>query len=100
MNNLQPSDDNPIDPTYIKSDYLTKVGLITFQKVTEDQVAKPVQKSTTKSCELDPIPTSLLKKHLNAMLPVLQHIINVFLTEGQFSNELKETLLRPLELLI
>ena len=48
MSNLQPSDDNPIDPTYIESDYLTKVRFNTFQKVTEDQIAKPVQKSTTK----------------------------------------------------
>ena len=42
MNNLQPSEDNPLDPTYIESDYLTKVRFNTFQKVTEDQVAKLV----------------------------------------------------------
>ena len=51
MNNLQPSNGNPIDPTYIKTDCLTKVRFNTFKKVKEDQVAKPVQKSATKSCE-------------------------------------------------
>ena len=96
MNDLQPSDDNPMDPTYMESDYLTKVRFNTFQKVTEDHLVKLVQKSTIKSCELDPIPTSLLKKHLNVMVPVLQHIINLYLTEGHFSDELKQVLLRPL----
>ena len=96
MNNLQPSDDNPIDPTYIESDYLPKVRLHTFQKVTEDQVTKPVKKSAMKPSELDPILTSLLKKHLNVMVPVLLHITNMSLTESHFSNELKEALLRPL----
>ena len=45
MNNLHPTDDNLIDHTYIKSDYLTKVRFNTFQKGTADQVAKLVQKS-------------------------------------------------------
>ena len=92
MNNLQPSDDNPIGPTFIKSDYLTKVRFNTLQKVTEDQVVKLVQKSTSKSCGLDPILTSLIKKLFNVMLPVPQHIINVTLIESHLSYELKEAL--------
>ena len=95
MNNLQPSDDNPIDITYIKSDYLTKARFNTSQRVTEGQVPKLVQKYATKSCELDQIPASLLKMHLDVMVPVLQHIANVSLTEGHFSSELKVALLRP-----
>ena len=85
-----------MDATYIKSDCLTKVRFNTFQKVTQDQVAKCVQKSVTKSYHLDHIPTSLLKNHLDVMVPVLQHIINMSLTDGHFSNELKEALLTPL----
>jgi hypothetical protein len=35
-----------------------------------------IRKIITKSCELDPIPTSLLKQCLDSMLPIITEIIN------------------------
>ena len=55
-----------------------------------------VKKAPSKSCESDPIPTSLLTNHLDILLPSLILIINESLEHGQFSSELKEALLHPL----
>ena len=48
-----------------------------------------------KSCELDPIPTSLLKMHIEVLAPIICNITNSFDT-GIFSDELKDALVRPL----
>jgi hypothetical protein len=38
-------------------------------------------KSASKSCELDPIPTFLLKQSMDGVLPVITDIVNASLTE-------------------
>ena len=52
--------------------------------------------SPTKSCELDPIPTSLLKKILPSVSQLLTAIVNNSITLGTFPNCIKGALVGPL----
>ena len=55
-----------------------------FLPVSEDCVRDVIMKSPSTSCSLDPIPTWLLKKCLNGLLPVLTQIINMSIENDQF----------------
>ena len=55
-----------------------------------------IKSAPTKSCENDPLPTSLLKEHIDAILTPLTKIVNTSLRNGEFSDNLKEALLQPL----
>ena len=50
----------------------------------------------TKTCELDPIPTKLLKEHLNLFLPIITKLVNVSLSTGEFFIDWKCAIVRPL----
>ena len=64
--------------------------------LSDDDVSVLVKKSPTKSCEADPIPTSLLKDILPNILPLLRVIVNKSLQTGTFPDDLKVALVRPL----
>src|SRR6218665_397701 len=49
-----------------------------------------------KQCELDPIPTSLLKDCASALVPVITKIINLSLSSGNFPMVFKHSLVTPL----
>ena len=51
--------------------------------------------SPPKSCNLDPLPTSLLKS-CDVFIPVLTNLINVSLTTGKFPKSFKHALVTPL----
>ena len=67
-----------------------------FEPVTEDFVRKLCLNSTPTSCELDPIPTSLLFECLDTILPHVTHIINSSLSTGHFPDLYKSAVVRPL----
>ena len=48
------------------------------------------------TCSSDPFPTRLLMSHLNAIVPILQHIENVYLTTGDFPISCKSSIVIPL----
>src|SRR6218665_494380 len=52
--------------------------------------------SCTRQCELDPIPTSLLKDGASALVPVITKIINLSLSSGNFQMVFKHSLVTPL----
>ena len=62
------SKDLKVDDTRIFSD---------FQLLTEDDVNSLVQKSAKKSCSLDPMPTSLVVKCLDELLPTITCLVNL-----------------------
>ena len=74
----------------------TTAELCTLQPATEDEVRKVVKRSPTKSCELDPLPTWLLKQCLDEFIPVITCIINKSLVTGKFPDVFKEATIRPL----
>ena len=63
---------------------------------TEEEVREIIQKSPNKSCELDPLPTWLLKECLDELLPLITDIVNASMTAGSVPKDFKSALVRPL----
>ena len=51
---------------------------------------------SSKSCELDAIPTTLLKQILSDVIRVITKIVNISLTTGAFSQSWKTAIIHPL----
>ena len=81
------TEDNPANPSIIHP-------LAAFRPVTETWVAKTLSATTPKSCDLDPIPTSLLKK-CPVTVPLLCNIINWSLNNASMPDEHKIAHVRP-----
>ena len=67
-----------------------------FQPITTDYLHSVVTKFAPKSCELDPIPTSLLLECLDTVLPAMISIINDSLKSGVFPSIYKSAIVTPL----
>ncbi len=68
----------------------------TFSPLSEDNVRELIFKSKSASCDLDPIPTPLLKECIDVILPLLTKMINLSLQTGIFPMEWKLALVIPL----
>ena len=64
--------------------------------MTTDEVARLISSMTTKSCELDAIPTSVLKQITPSILHIITKIINISLTQGVLAEEWKTAIVHPL----
>ena len=73
-----------------------KTHMLDFETVNEKYLKKTILAGNSKSCSLDPIPTKLLKKHLEIILPTLLNIVNMSLSAGIFPSPLKKALVTPL----
>ena len=67
-----------------------------FKAVSLQDVKQSVMEAPSKSCPLDPLPTSLLKKGIDVLLPCITSIINLSLEAGEFPATLKHGLETPL----
>ena len=67
-----------------------------FATYTESDIKKLIGSMKTKSCELDMIPTKLLKEHIDVFAPVVTRLVNLSLTMGRFPEEWKCAIVRPL----
>ena len=67
-----------------------------FQPTDEAELSKINLTGPSKSCSLDALPTSLLKKTITAQLPILCDIINKSMTTGVFLASLKTADVTPL----
>ena len=63
---------------------------------TEEELEKIINASKSTSCSLDALPTTLLKKCLSVLLPVITQMINVSLSSGQFPRSFCHALVKPL----
>ena len=59
-------------------------------------IIKLINQSPSKSCELDPIPTTILKEVLPSIAPLFTSIVNESMQTGVFPQDLKEALVKPL----
>ena len=48
------------------------------------------------TCSSDPFPSRLLMSHIHAIVPILQHIVNLCLTTGDFHISCKSSIVIPL----
>ena len=60
-----------------------------FKHVTEKEVLQVITNSTAKTCNLDPIPTHLLKKCLHELTPIITFVINESFNSGCFPEKFK-----------
>ena len=61
-----------------------------FTPATVEEVRLIIKNSPTKSCELDPLPTWLLKECLEDLLPAIVNIINRSLETGVMPHAIKQ----------
>ena len=73
-----------------------KCPLTSFEPVTSEEVRKLILTSPTKTCALDPIPTSLLKSCVDVLLTPITNIVNLSLKSGVFPDTLKLSHITPL----
>jgi len=66
-----------------------------FTPVTTDEVRQCIMKSASKSCALDPLPTWVVKRHIDHILPLLTIIINESLSNGEVPAVFKQALITP-----
>lgn len=62
----------------------------------EQEISKLISKSANKSCELDPIPTWLVKECSVELVPIITKIVNASLNTGKVPTSYKSARIRPL----
>ena len=67
-----------------------------LSKLNEEQLRKLIMNTESKSCELDPIQTTLLKNILPSIIAINTNIINQSLRSGSFLRNWKTAIVRPL----
>ena len=67
-----------------------------FNTVSENPVRKVISTSKPTTCETDPTPSKIIKRHLNILCPALTKIVDQYLSSGEFSNEWKTSVIMPL----
>ena len=72
------------------------VQLVCFETVTESDVERLVASAPVKSCELDPIPTWLLKQCSHELVPLITATINTSLTTSNVPADFKHAIIKPL----
>ena len=72
-----------------------KGNLDRFEELSLDQVGELVLNMSDKFCDLDPIPTFLLKECLEELGPIIQFIINQSIRQARFPSQLKTALIKP-----
>ena len=70
--------------------------LVKFTPFTESQVSKVIASLKSKSYELDAILTTIFKKMLPKVIPLITKIVNMSLGDGCFYREWKVAVVRPL----
>ena len=84
-----PSSENEENPHIISP-------LVAFTPASEAEVTRLILSSPTKSCDLDPIPTCLLKACIDTLIVPITQIINLSLTSGTVPANFKEAHVKPL----
>ena len=84
---------NPFPDTCLRQ---SDVLLCQFTPVTEVQLAKLIGMSVGKSCDLDPMPATVLKECLTDLLSVITEKVNVSVTDAVVLSSLKNASLQPL----
>ena len=64
-----------------------------FTIATTEEVRHIVNKCSSKSCCLDPVPSSVFVKHLDLLVPVITNIVNLSLKSSTMSSSLKEAVI-------
>ncbi|XP_048587372.1 uncharacterized protein LOC125570182 [Nematostella vectensis] len=66
-----------------------------FSAVSVSYIRDILQQSKSKSCILDPVPTSVLKQSIDVIAPAITSIVNASLSSGVFPTSLKGGVINP-----
>ena len=88
----------PIDlyQQLIEDKFKTTYRMTNFTPVTNDEINDIIRTAPSKHCELDPLPTNIMKEHKDILAYFITRIVNTSLNTGLFSQKLKEAILQPL----
>ena len=67
-----------------------------LKRASEDEIKKLILSSSSKSCDLDLIPTSMLKNCLAILITPINDIINISMETSTFPRNFKKTHIIPL----
>ena len=70
--------------------------LSSFEPLDDNGILDLIKKSTIKSCSLDPLPATIMRKCYPILVPILKNIVNLSLTSGKMPKELKSAMIIPL----
>ena len=96
MSLLRPTETGSDPSEYLETNYTTKQRINKFELTTTTAVTQLIKKSQAKMCELDPMPSSLVKEHAAVLAPIITQIINKSMDKGTVSEHLKNAILKPL----
>ena len=89
VNKINPEEKN-------ETTFCTDKRFKSFMLIFHCNIESLMKSNSSKSCELDPIPTKLLKTNINILASPVVCIINKSLQDGTVCDEIKEALLHPL----
>ena len=75
---------------------LSSSKFVGFHEVSINEIQKILSNSPGTTCDLDPIPSALLKKCSDAVLPAMTKIINNSMNLGEIPSSLKAAQIRPM----
>ena len=87
---LLPTDADPPVSGFFKNKF------VSFRTMSEEEVLKIIKSTPNKSCDLDPIPTSLVLDCIGVLLTPITNMVNYSLQEGSFSSCFKTAHVTPL----
>ena len=90
---IHPKNDSYIQEENINS---TSEDFAWFCPVELTELKNIILSMNNKTCRLDPMPTTIVKKNLHLLIPVFYHIVNQSLAQGFFPDELKLALVTPI----
>ena len=73
-----------------------RFGFDNFKVLNDTDIRQLISKSATKSCSLDPIPTSMVKSCLPVLSTPILNIVNLSLQTGEFPDSMKQAIVFPL----
>ena len=68
-----------------------------LNEISTEEVKKIIMESKPTTCGSDPIPSTVVKHHLNILLPIITRIINWSLRTGSFHKVWKRSIITPLQ---
>ena len=80
----------------LPSNYLNH-KLEVFNEISTEEVKKIIMESKPTTCGSDPIPSTVVKHHLNIFLPIITRIISWSLRAGSFHKVWKRSIIIPLQ---
>ena len=88
-------EDERIDNAFVEPFRHPPPDLQGFLPASEEEIVRIVGTMSNATCTLDPMPTHLVKQHLDVLAPLITAVVNSSLRSGCVPAKLKEALVRP-----